>query len=135
MQDPGNAEELLLTWDLLSSTPDVRAQLVALNAECFTDIKDNKGNEAVIDVFTTLVEKGKLSSSNVRNSLLDTVEFVDSLVCDARKANDCLGDMLCAMFLVKRPSTWVGFASNVRKPRLVSQTTPRRLSNPCRWRH
>jgi hypothetical protein len=120
MQDPGNAEELLLTWDELSSAPDVGAQLVTLNAECFMDIEDNERNKAVIDVFTTLVEKGKLSSGNVRNSLLDTVEFVDSLVCDAPKACDCLGDMLCATFLVKRPSTWVGYASNVRKPRLVS---------------
>jgi hypothetical protein len=47
------------------------------------------------------VEKGKLSSSDVRNGLLDTIEFIDSLVCDAPKAYEYLGDMLCAMFLVK----------------------------------
>jgi hypothetical protein len=71
-----------------------------MNAECFMDIKDNE-RKAIIDIFTTLVEKGKLSSSNVRNGLLDTIEFIDSLVCDAPKAYDYLGDMLCAMFLVK----------------------------------
>jgi hypothetical protein len=33
------------------------------------DIKDNE-RKTIIDVFTTLVDKGKLSSSNVRNGLL-----------------------------------------------------------------
>jgi hypothetical protein len=36
------------------------------------DIRDSE-RKAIVDIFTTLVEKGKLSSSDVRNGLLDTV--------------------------------------------------------------
>jgi hypothetical protein len=100
MQDPSNTEELLLTWDELSGTPDVGTQFVSVNADCFMDIKDNE-RKAIIDMLTTLVEKGKLSSSDVRSGLMDTIEFIDSLVCDAPKAYAYLGDILCAMFLVK----------------------------------
>jgi hypothetical protein len=64
------------------------------------DIMDNE-RKTIIDMFTTLVEKGKLSSSDVRNGLMDTIEFIDSLVCDAPKAYAYLGDILCAMILVK----------------------------------
>jgi hypothetical protein len=112
-------------------TPDVGTQFVTLNAECFMDIKDNE-RKAIIDIFTTtLVEKGKLSSSDVRNGLLDTIEFIDSLVCDAPKAYEYLGDMLCAIMLLVNviDVDWL-CEQCVRKPRLVSQKTPRRLSNP-----
>jgi hypothetical protein len=100
MQDPSNTDELLLTWDELSGTPDVGTQFVSVNADCFMDIKDNE-RKAIINMFTTLVEKGKISSSDVRSGLVDTIEFIDSLVCDAPKAYAYLGDILCAMFLVK----------------------------------
>jgi hypothetical protein len=55
------------------------------------DIKDSE-RKAIVDNFTTLVEKGKLSSSDVRNGLLDAIEFIDSLVCDAPKAYEYLGE-------------------------------------------
>jgi hypothetical protein len=64
------------------------------------ECKDNE-RKAIMAMFTILVEKGKLSSSDVKNGLLDTIEFIDSSVYDAPKAYEYLGEMLCAMFLVK----------------------------------
>jgi hypothetical protein len=83
MQDPNNTEELLLTWEELSGTPDVGTQFDTVNANCFMAIEDSE-HKAIVDIFTTLVEKGKLSSSAQfrasSNTILNSVSSPLALV-------------------------------------------------------
>ena len=100
MQDPSNIDELLLSVDEVRGTPDYGAQFVSMNADRIMDCKDDE-RKAAFSMLAILVEKGKISSSDVKAGLMDTIESIDSLVCDAPKAYAYLGEMLSTMLRVK----------------------------------
>eukprot|EP00980_Cylindrotheca_fusiformis_P021277 scaffold8194_cov118-Cylindrotheca_fusiformis.AAC.8 len=100
IQDPSNTTELMLSMDELSGTPDAGMMFVQLNSDRIIDCKDDE-RAAIYDMLTTLVEHGKLSSSDVKAGLEGLIEFIDSYVYDAPKAFDYLGEMLTAMYNAK----------------------------------
>jgi hypothetical protein len=100
MQDPSNIDELLLSVDELSGTPDYGAQFISMNSDRIIDCKDDE-RRAIFSMLAILVEKGKISSSDAKAGLMDIIEFIDGFLCDAPKAFDYLGEMLSTMLRVK----------------------------------
>jgi hypothetical protein len=99
-QDPSNIDELLLSVDELSGTPDYGSQFVSMNSDHIIDCKEDE-RKSIFSMLALLVEKGKITSSDVKAGLMDLIEFIDSFVCDAPKAFDYLGEMLSTMLRVK----------------------------------
>ena len=93
VQDPKNTEELLLSMDEISGTPNAGQQFVSLNADRMMDCKDEE-RKAIFSMVAILFEKRKITSSDVKNGLMDAIEFIDSFVYDAPKAYEYLGEML-----------------------------------------
>jgi len=100
VSDGGIIDELLLTMDEISGTPEAGLKLVSTNAERLMDCKDNERN-AINSIITILFEKKKLTSEDVRNGLMDAIEFIDSFVMDSPKAFQYLGDLLGALLILK----------------------------------
>jgi translation initiation factor 4G len=96
MQDPANVEELLLSFDELTGTPDYGKNLVSVNCERVIDAKDAERN-AIIDMLVLLVEKDRLSKEHVRTGLANFVEEVDMMVMDLPKVYEYVADMLSAL--------------------------------------
>ena len=100
IQDPSNVEELMLSVDELSGTPDAGTTLVSRNGDRIFDCKDAE-REAISEMLALLYEKDKISKDHVRNGLAEAVEFIDSFVIDSPKAYDYLADVLSAMLKVE----------------------------------
>jgi hypothetical protein len=100
VSDGGSVDELLLTMGEMAGTPGGGKTIVSKNADRIMDCKDDE-RQAITRIFCILFEKGKLSSSDIQDGLVDTIEFIDSLVCDAPKAYDYLGDVLGEMLRIK----------------------------------
>jgi hypothetical protein len=100
MQDPANVDELLLSMDELTGTPDYGTKFVRINCDRIIDCKDSE-RAAINSLLAVLVQKAKLTSSDVKAGMTDLIEFIDSYVFDAPKAFDYLGDMLGTMIKVK----------------------------------
>ena len=125
MQDPNNLEELLLSFDELSGTPDAGTQFVSFNSDRIIDCKDNE-RKAIYAMLKVLVEKGKLSSANVKAGLVDLIEFIDSYVYDAPKAFDYLGEMLSTMLLVNALDIpWI--CEQAEKTKVSSDDNPEKI--------
>merc|ERR1719487_2674640 len=73
-----------------------------------------------------LVEKGRISSADVKTGLVDLIEFIDSYVYDAPKAFDYLGDILSTMIKVKAiDMAWI--CEQAEKTKLSSAENPERI--------
>jgi translation initiation factor 4G len=93
ISDGGNIDELLLSWEEISGTPDAGKEFVIKQADRMMDCKDNE-REAIYRIIAILCEKGKLSRGDVQDGLMDAVEFIDSLILDSPRAYEYLGDLL-----------------------------------------
>ncbi|CAB9501446.1 factor 4 gamma 2 [Seminavis robusta] len=98
MQD-GNIDELLLSMDELSGTPDAGQTLVLKSADSLLECKEAE-RKAITDTIRILYEKKKLSKDDIRNGLVDCIEFIDSMVCDCPKVFEYVADLLSALFKV-----------------------------------
>jgi translation initiation factor 4G len=108
IQDPTNQKELLLSVDELTGTDDYGVKFVSSNADRIIDCKDNE-RKAISSMLGVLVEKKKLSLSDVQDGLMDLIEFIDSYVYDAPLAFEYLGHMLATMIRAGALNvTWVG---------------------------
>lgn len=125
IQDPSNLTELLLSVDELIGTPDYGVKFVQMNSDRIIDCKDDE-RTAIYNMLSTLVEKNKLSSKDVKDGLADLIEFIDSYVYDAPKAFDYLGDMLTAMYNVKAIDVpWI--CEQAKKTELASKDNPEKI--------
>ena len=106
-QDPSNTEELLLSMEELSGTPDAGVTLVQKYGDRMMDCKDDE-RKSIVAIVSFLFKKGKLTTDDVGNGLMDTVEFIDSLVIDAPRAYEYLADLLSALLEAKAVSvSWL----------------------------
>lgn len=99
MQDPGNMDELLLSFDELTGTPDYGKMFVSKNADRIIDSKDDE-RKAIYSLVTALIEKKRLERQDVEDGLVDLIEFIDSFVFDAPRAFEYLADILAAVMKV-----------------------------------
>ncbi|GKY95874.1 hypothetical protein MPSEU_000548000 [Mayamaea pseudoterrestris] len=100
VNDNGNVDELLLSFDEISGTPDAARTLVSKSMDRLFECKDDE-RSAIIQILVILYEKKKLSKSDVQDGLADSIEFIDSIVVDAPKAFTYLGDVLSEMLRLK----------------------------------
>jgi hypothetical protein len=108
MQDPSNHDELVLSVEELTGTDDYGKKFVSANADRIIDCKDDE-RKAIYSMMGVLVAKKKLSPSDVRDGLMDLIEFIDSYVYDAPRAFEYLGDLLATMIRAGAiNATWVG---------------------------
>jgi translation initiation factor 4G len=125
MQDPSNIEELMLSMDELSGTPDFGTTFVQLNSDTIVDCKEDE-RQAIFSILAILVEKNKLTSSDVKAGLVDLIEFIDSYVCDAPKAFEYLGEMLSTMLRVKAMDIpWI--CEQAEKTKMSSEENPEKI--------
>lgn len=125
IQDPSNVDELLLSMKELSGTPDSGTKFVQLNSDRIIDCKDDE-RAAIYNMLSLLVEKKKLSPSDIKAGLADLIEFIDSYVYDAPKAFDYLGDMLTAMYNVKAIDVaWI--CEQAKKTEIASKDNPEKI--------
>lgn len=125
MQDPSNRKELLLSVDEITGTKDYGIQLVSQNADCMIDCKEDE-RAAIYAMLEILVDEGKISSSDVKAGLIDTVEFIDSLVYDAPFAFDYLGRMLATMIRCNAIDvSWIG--QEAEKTKVSSEANPEKI--------
>lgn len=99
MQDPKNIEELLLSMDDLSGTPNSSFTFVQRNADRIMDCKDNE-RKAINDMVVVLFQKGKLSKGDVGDGMAEIIEFIESFVIDSPRAYEYLGDTLSSILHV-----------------------------------
>jgi len=125
MQDPNNLKELMLSMDELTGTKNYGSQLVSLNAEHMIDCKEAE-RKAIFLLLEVLVKEGKISGNDVKIGLTDTIEFIDSYVCDAPMAFDYLGRMLATMIRSSAIDvTWIG--QQAEKTKLSGDAVPEKI--------
>jgi len=125
IQDPKNLKELMLSMDELTGTKNYGSQLVSLSADHMIDCKEAERN-AVFLLLEVLVNEKKISSNDVKIGLVDTIEFIDSLVCDAPMAYDYLGRMLATMIRSNAIDvTWIG--QQAEKTKQSSDAIPEKI--------
>jgi translation initiation factor 4G len=125
IQDPSNMAELMLSVDELSGTPGAGTKFVQMNSDRIVDCKDDE-RAAIYAMVSILVDKGKISSSDVKAGLVDLIEFIDSLVIDAPKAFDYLGEMLTAMYNIKAIDiAWI--CEQAEKTKVSSEDNPEKI--------
>jgi hypothetical protein len=120
LTDGGNVDEVLLSWDEISGTRDAGSKLVSQNADRIMDCKDSE-RRAIYKIITILSEKGKLSKDDVRNGLMEAIEFIDSLAMDAPRAYEYLGELLADALRIKMIDiAWL--CEQLEKTKMVSET-------------
>ena len=97
--DGGNVDELLLSMEEISGTPDAGVTLVQTSADEMMDCKEVE-REAIIKIIPILAEKGTISSDDVKNGLADAIEFIDSMAMDAPRAFEFMGELLASLLRV-----------------------------------
>jgi len=95
-----NEDELVLTMNELSSTPNAGLTVVQINTDAAMDCKDAE-RDAIIEMLSILAEKGKLSRTDFETPMGELIEFIDSFVIDSPRAFKYLGDMLAEFLRVK----------------------------------
>ncbi len=125
MQDTSNVDELLLSVEELSGTPDYGMKFVQVNCDRVIDCKDDE-RASIYTLIGMLVQKGILTSDDVKTGMVDLIEFIDSFVCDAPRAFDYLGDMLSAMMKVQAVDI-IYICEQAEKTRLSSEENPGKI--------
>ena len=100
IQDPKNTAELLLSMDELGGTKDAGLTLVSKSADALLECKEAE-RKAISDVIRILYENKKLTSAEIKDGLVDAVEFIDSSVIDCPKLYEYVGDLLAVLFEAK----------------------------------
>jgi translation initiation factor 4G len=100
LEDSSNVEELMVSIDELSGTPDAGMTLVSKNADRIFECKDAE-RDAISAMLTVLFEKGNLTKGDIRNGLVDVVEFIADIFIDSSKAYEYVGNLLSAMLKIK----------------------------------
>ena len=100
MQDSSNTNELFLSFDELTGTPNAGKKFVQI---CIDQIVDMKYDEIVsmVKVLQILFENEKLISSDVEFGLSESIEFLDSLIYDCPKVFTYYGDILSKFLNLK----------------------------------
>jgi translation initiation factor 4G len=96
----GNVQELLLTWDEISGTPNAGLELVKKHVEYMMDSKDVE-RDAIYKIIRELSERGKLTKADVQDGLVDAIEFIDDIAVDCPRAHDYLGTLIGDMLRIK----------------------------------
>jgi translation initiation factor 4G len=100
LQDPTDVENLMLSMDELVGTPNYGVTFVQKSCDYIIDCRDNE-RSSVYALHTLLVQKGRLSSADIKAGMTDLIEFIDSYACDAPRAYDYLGEFLGHMIKAK----------------------------------
>jgi len=100
ISDGGNVDELLLSFEEVSGTPDAGRIIVSNNMDRLVDCKDTE-RSAIVRIICVLFEKGKISTSDIESGLTDTIEFIDSIVFDAPRVFEFVGEVLSEMLRIK----------------------------------
>ncbi|KAL3909427.1 MAG: hypothetical protein SGARI_002604, partial [Bacillariaceae sp.] len=125
MQDPSNLSELMLSWDELTGTDDYGKEFVSKSADRIIDCKESE-RQGTYEMMGILVEKKKISPSDVKEGLVDLIEFIDSYVCDAPRAFEYLGDLLATM--VRTGAIDVGWvAEQAEKTKISDASNPEKI--------
>lgn len=115
----------MLSMDELQGTPKAYVKFVQMNCDRIIDCKDAE-REAIYDMLGTVVDKGKVAGSDVKEGLVDLIEFIDSYVYDAPKAFDYLGEMLVVMYTLKViDMNWI--CEQSEKTRISSGENPEKI--------
>ena len=115
----------MLSIDELKGTPNSGVKFVQLNCDRIIDCKDDE-RTAIYEMLGTVVEKDKISSSDVKDGLVDLIEFIDSYVCDAPRAFDYLGEMLVVMYNLKAVDMpWI--CEQAEKTKISSDENPEKI--------
>jgi translation initiation factor 4G len=113
--DGGNVDELILTFEELTGTPDYAVSLIQMNADDIMECKEDD-RQAIIKIVTILAEKKKVTSEDIKKGLADTIEFIDSFVVDSPRAFEYLGQLLASLLRIGTIEVdWVCTASESTK--------------------
>ena len=96
----GNTQELMLTWDEISGTPNAGLELVKKHVEYMMDGKNDE-REAIYKIIRELSERGKLTKADVQGGLVDAIEFIDDIAVDCPRAHEYLGTLIGDMLRIK----------------------------------
>jgi len=99
MADGGNVDELRLSIDELSATPEYGLKLVQKYSDQMMDCKEAE-RVAIVKILSTCAEKKWISADDVKGGLADAIEFIDSIVMDAPRAYEYLGEVLASMLRI-----------------------------------
>jgi translation initiation factor 4G len=125
MQDPNNIAELMLAMEELTGTDDYGQKFVSVNADNIIDCKDNE-RSATYELLGLLVEKKQLTSNDVKEGLVDLIEFIDSYVFDAPRAFEYLGNMLATMIRTGAIDvSWI--AEQAEKTKMSDPSNPEKI--------
>lgn len=100
MNDGGNVDELMLTWQEMSGTNGAGAVLVSTNADHMMEAKEIE-RVAIYDILRLLCEHEKLTKTDVQEGLADPLEFIDSMVMDCPRAFEYFGEIIADMMRLK----------------------------------
>ena len=115
----------MLSIDELKGTPNSGVKFIQLNCDRIIDCKDDE-RTAIYEMLGTVVEKGKISSPDVKDGLVDLIEFIDSYVYDAPRAFDYLGEMLVVMYNLKAVDMpWI--CEQAEKTKVSSGDNPEKI--------
>lgn len=122
LEDPTNISDLLLSIDELRGTPDYGIKLVQINSDIVIDCSDAQ-RAAIYSMLAILFQKEKITSNDVKEGMVDFIEFIDSFVMDAPKAFDYLVQMMSTMISVNAIDIpWI--CEQAEKTKIASEKTP-----------
>ncbi|GAX12806.1 translation initiation factor 4G [Fistulifera solaris] len=100
LTDGGNVDELIMSMDEISGTPDAGIVLVSKNADHMMECKDDE-RKAIYQMISILFEKDKITKGDIMEGTKDVIELIDDLVVDSPRAYEYLGDFLGLLLRLK----------------------------------
>jgi len=99
MQD-SNKENLLLSMDETSNTPDAGKTIVQVNIDSAIDCKEEE-RIAIISMISLLFTNGKLTMADIEDPMGEMIEFADSFIVDSPRALHYIADMVAEFLQIK----------------------------------
>jgi len=96
INDGGNINEMILSFDELLGVKDAETKFVTKNTDDSMECKEVE-RRAIVRILSVLFEKGRLSQEHVKDGLSEVIEFIDSIAVDAPRAYEYLGQIVGEM--------------------------------------
>lgn len=107
LQDPTNLDDLFLSMEEISGTPNANSTLLEKTGDKLMDCKDSE-RTVIVDMVRILYENEKITKDDVQEGFAGLIEFIDSVVPDCPKAYEYLGDLLSMLLQLKAIDiTWL----------------------------
>lgn len=95
-----DANELLLSMQELSATPNAVVKVITMSCDFIIDCKE-EDRKKVLRMLITLAENDEFTPEEVKEALADIVEFIDSFVLDCPRVYEYIGEVIGQMMMFK----------------------------------